>query len=68
MAVHAEASIIIWDGKSKGTKHMLAMARKRDLPIFIYRTDLPFKTGHDKRESKREFYARLSKIAQNNGW
>lgn len=68
IAVHAEALILIWDGKSTGSKHMIAMARKRALPIFIYRTDYPAKTGHDKRESKREFYARLSKLANDNGF
>ena len=68
IAVHSDALIAIWDGKSKGTKHMIKMARKRDLPIFIYRTDYPAKTGHDKRETKREFYARLSKLANEHGW
>jgi predicted Rossmann fold nucleotide-binding protein DprA/Smf involved in DNA uptake len=68
MAVYAEGVIAIWDGKSKGTKHMIAMARKRELPIFVYRTDFPYKTGFLKHETKREFYARLSKIAVDNGW
>jgi len=47
---------------------MIKMARKRDLPIFIYRTDYPAETGHDKRETKREFYDRLAKIANEHGW
>ncbi len=68
MAVYADALIAIWDGKSKGTKHMLKMARKRELPTFVYRTDLPIKTGHLKRETKREFYARLTKLAKDNGF
>jgi hypothetical protein len=63
MAVYADTVICIWDGKSKGTKHMMAMASKRDLLTFVYRTDLPYKTGHIKRESKREFYSRLAKVA-----
>lgn len=68
MAVHGDALIAIWDGKSKGTKHMIKMARARDLPIFVYRTDIPCKTGHLKRETKREFYARLAQIANEHGW
>ena len=68
MAVHADALIAIWDGQSKGTKHMIKMARKRDLPIFVYRTDIPCKTGHLKRENKKEFYARLTKLANDHGW
>lgn len=68
MSVYSEALIAIWDGKSKGTKHMIAMARKRDLPIFIYRTDHPYKTGHDVRESKREFYARMARVANEHGF
>lgn len=68
MAVHAEAVIAIWDGQSKGTKHMLKMARKRELPTFVYRTDIPCKTGFLKRETKREFYARLAQIANEHGF
>lgn len=68
MSVYGEALIAIWDGKSKGTKHMLAIARKRDLPTFIYRTDLPFKTGPVIRETKREFYARLAQKARDHGF
>lgn len=36
MADYAEALIAIWDGVSRGTAHMIAMARKRGLRIFIY--------------------------------
>lgn len=36
-------------------RSLIKMARKRELPTFIYRTDLPFKTGHVIRETKREF-------------
>lgn len=68
MAVYADALIAIWDGKSPGTRHMLKMARKREIPAFVYRTDLPFKTGHVVRETKREFYARLAQKAHNNGF
>ena len=28
MAKHAEALIAFWDGKSKGTKHMIDLAQK----------------------------------------
>ena len=35
MAEYAEAAIIIWDGKSKGTKHMIDIAKKYNLKTFI---------------------------------
>ena len=47
---------------------MIKMARKRELPIFVYRTDIPKKTGHLKRETKKEFYDRITKIANAHGW
>ncbi len=59
MAVYGEALIAIWDGKSKGTKHMIKMAKKRELPIFIYRTDIPRLTGHVQYETRDSFYRRI---------
>lgn len=63
MAVYADALIAIWDGKSRGTKHMIKMARKRELPIYVYRTDIPRKSGHMEYETKRQFYQRVTKQA-----
>lgn len=39
MAENADALIAIWDGKSKGTKHMIDIARDRKLTIYVLRTD-----------------------------
>lgn len=36
MAQNAEALIALWDGKSRGTKHMIDLAEKAGLEIFIY--------------------------------
>jgi ribA/ribD-fused uncharacterized protein len=36
MAQKAEALIAIWDGESKGTKHMIDYARKSGLKVFVY--------------------------------
>ncbi len=38
MARHASELVVFWDGKSKGTKHMLQEARRRGLHVemFIY--------------------------------
>jgi len=36
MAESADALIAIWDGKSKGTKHMIDIAKKKGLKIFVY--------------------------------
>ncbi len=35
MANYADALIAFWDGKSKGTKHMIKVARKENLTIKI---------------------------------
>ena len=37
MADIAKALIVFWDGESKGTKHMINIARKRGLKITMYR-------------------------------
>jgi len=42
MAEHAETLIAFWDGKSKGTKHMIDLAIKQGLyvKVFYYDQDL----------------------------
>lgn len=35
MANHADALIAIWDGKSKGTKHMIEIALIKGLKLFV---------------------------------
>lgn len=40
MAQNADACIAIWDGKSKGTANMIAMAKRYKLQLFVWRTDL----------------------------
>ncbi len=35
MAEFAEAAIILWDGKSKGTTHMYNLAKQYDLKIYF---------------------------------
>ncbi len=37
MAEKAEALIAIWDGKSKGTKGMIEIARKRGLKVYVHK-------------------------------
>jgi hypothetical protein len=39
MAEYADALIAVWDGKSKGTKHMIDIARKYGLEIYVYRVE-----------------------------
>lgn len=36
MAEYADALIAFWDGKSKGTKHMIDLARERNLKVIVY--------------------------------
>lgn len=37
MACYAETLIALWDGKSKGTAHMIAEATKRKLKVYVHR-------------------------------
>lgn len=37
MAQNADALLAIWDGQSKGTAHMIHMARQHGLRIYIHR-------------------------------
>jgi hypothetical protein len=39
MARFGEALLAIWDGKSKGTKHMIDIATKEGLKVYVHRTD-----------------------------
>ena len=39
MASYAEAAVIVWDGESSGTEHMLEQARDAGLPVHMARTD-----------------------------
>ena len=36
MADYADALIAVWDGVSKGTKHMIDIATKKGLKVFVY--------------------------------
>lgn len=36
MAEHADALIAIWDGKSRGTKHMIDTAKKKNLKVYVH--------------------------------
>lgn len=37
MADYAEAAIIFWDEKSKGAKHMIDLARKKNLKVKVHK-------------------------------
>lgn len=37
MALYAEALIALWDGKSKGTKHMIDFATRQGLLVKVFR-------------------------------
>lgn len=36
MAENADALLALWDGKSKGTRHMINIAKEKGLDIFVY--------------------------------
>ena len=39
MGNYADALIALWDGESRGTKHMIDYATKQGLEVFVYRVD-----------------------------
>jgi hypothetical protein len=41
MAQNAEALLAVWDGESKGTKHMIDVARAHNLKVFIFSLQQP---------------------------
>jgi len=38
MADYADALIAVWDGESRGTKHMIDIAEEKGLEVFVYNT------------------------------
>jgi hypothetical protein len=32
----AEAVLAVWDGESRGTRHMIRIAEREQIPVFIY--------------------------------
>lgn len=40
MAKYADACVCFWDGKSRGTKHMIDIAKKEGLKLRVVRYDL----------------------------
>ena len=36
MAENADALLAIWDGESRGTKHMIDTAREKGLEVYVY--------------------------------
>lgn len=47
MASAADALLAVWDGESRGTRDMIRKAYKKDLRIWIYRTDQNELLTHD---------------------
>ena len=39
MATKADALIAVWDGVSRGTKHMIDIAKKNGLSVFVYKKE-----------------------------
>ena len=39
MAVYSGTLIAIWDGKSRGTKNIIRLARRHGLQVFVYLVD-----------------------------
>jgi hypothetical protein len=37
MATYADACVVIWDGSSRGSKHMAKLAKERGLKVFLVR-------------------------------
>ena len=41
MAENADALLAVWDGVSRGTKHMIDIARKKELPMYVFVPEYP---------------------------
>lgn len=39
MADYADACVVFWDGESRGTKHMIDLANKKNLQLRVYNFD-----------------------------
>lgn len=39
MAEYADAAVVVWDGKSPGSKNMIEQMKQREKPCFVYKTD-----------------------------
>jgi hypothetical protein len=39
MAERASACVVFWDGKSRGSKHMIDICEERDIPLRVVRYD-----------------------------
>lgn len=39
-ACYGNTSCCFWDGKSQGTKHMIEIAKEKDIPVWIYKPQI----------------------------
>lgn len=39
MAEYSQALVALWDGRSKGTKHMISLAESKQMLVYVFRTD-----------------------------
>lgn len=37
MALHSDSLVAVWDGRSKGTKHMIDLATEAGLEVFVWK-------------------------------
>lgn len=45
--VGAEALVAVWDGESRGTKHMIDIARRKGLRVFVWNTPKPSESSSE---------------------
>lgn len=45
MAEAADALVAVWDGESRGTKHIIEIAKARELNVFVHIVDYYIYTG-----------------------
>ncbi len=70
MAEYADALLAIWDKKSRGTKHMIDLARKHGLKIYIFRlttvVNIKDNLGYDVRIDRSTKWGNLYQIDEHN--
>lgn len=60
MAQYADALIAVWDGKSDGTKHMIDLAHRYGLQVFVFQSNMQTdETDYVGFDTPRRFTARI---------
>lgn len=40
MAIFGDVLVVLWDGQSRGTQHMIAQMQKQNKPVYVYKSQV----------------------------